>query len=143
MGGEADYQNRGRLTRVRISAIPVSKLDDAVEFYTEVLGLPKQLDSRESNWVELGWGEPHGKVAVYVPSVHDKKQPGGDTGIVFETDSIYELHRRLVDEGVVFKLKPQRQQWGGLIVIFLDPDGNEFTAVEDTEHYTRASSSVP
>jgi predicted enzyme related to lactoylglutathione lyase len=139
MGGEADYQNRGKLTRVWISSIPVSNLDDAVEFYTEVLGLPKQLDSRENNWVELGWEEPHGKVAVYVPSVHDKEQPGGDTGIVFETDSIYELHRRLVDDGVVFKMKPERQNWGGLMAIFIDPDGNEFTVVEDPEHYARVN----
>jgi hypothetical protein len=34
-----------------------------VEFYTEVLGLPNQLDPRENNWVELGREESHGKIA--------------------------------------------------------------------------------
>jgi hypothetical protein len=63
MGGEVDYQNRGKITRVWISAIPVSNLDDAVECYSEVLALPIQLDSRENNWVELGWEESHGKTA--------------------------------------------------------------------------------
>jgi catechol 2,3-dioxygenase-like lactoylglutathione lyase family enzyme len=113
MGGEVDYQNRGKITRVWITAIPVSNLDDAVEFYDEMLGFPVLLDSRENNWVEFGNDDPLGKIALYVPSVHDKEQPGGDTGIVFETDSIYELHRRLVDDGVRFKIKPRRQKWGG------------------------------
>jgi catechol 2,3-dioxygenase-like lactoylglutathione lyase family enzyme len=139
MGGEVGVLDKGKLTRVWISSVPVSNLDDALEFYGDVLGLSVQLDSRENNWIELGREEPHEKLALYVPSIHDKRQPGGDTGIVFETDDIYELHRRLVDEGVEFKLKPQRQRWGGLMAIFLDPDGNELTVVEDPEHYTRTN----
>jgi catechol 2,3-dioxygenase-like lactoylglutathione lyase family enzyme len=139
MGGEVGVLDKGKLTRVWISAVPVSNLDDALEFYRDVLELRIQLDSRENNWIELGREEPHEKLALYVPSIHDNRQPGGNTGIVFETDNIYELHRRLVDEGVEFKLKPQRQQWGGLMATFLDPDGNELTAVEDPEHYTRTN----
>ncbi len=142
MGGESDYQNRGRITRVWITAIPVSDLDGAVEFYSEVIGLPVLLDSRENNWVELGRDDPLGKIALYVPSSFDARQPGGDTGIVLETDSIYELHRRLVDEGVIFRMKPLRQQWGGLMAVFIDPDGNEITVVEDPEHYSRAAPSA-
>ena len=139
MGGETDRLDKGMLTRIWMTAVPVSNLNDALGFYTEVLGLPVQLDSRGNNWVELGRDEPHEKLALYAPSIHDMRQPGGDTGIVFETDNIYELHRKLVDEGVEFKLKPQRQLWGGLMAILLDPDGNELTAVEDPEHYTRTN----
>ena len=139
MGGQADYQERGKITRVWMTTIPVSNLGDAVKFYNKLLGLPIQLDSRENNWVELGPEEPLGKIALYVPSVHDKRQPGASTDIVFSTDSIYELHRRLLDEGVIFKKKPERQQWGGLSAIFFDPDGNEFQVVEDPEHYARVN----
>lgn len=142
MGGEVDYQERGKITRVWISTIPVSNLDGAIEFYEEVLGLPVLLDSRENNWVEFGKDDPLGKLALYVPSSFDKRQPGGETGIVLETDSIYELHRRLVDDGVIFKLKPQRQHWGGLMAVLIDPDGNEITVVEDSEHYSRADPST-
>ena len=138
-GGDDEYREKGKITRIWISAVPVSNLDSALEFYNEILGLPVQLNSKESNWIELGPPEPHCKIALYVPSVHDKRQPGGGTGIVLDTDSIYEFHRRLVDGGVKFKLKPQRQQWGGLMAIFLDPDGNEFRVVEDPEHYTRTN----
>jgi uncharacterized glyoxalase superfamily protein PhnB len=48
-------------------------------------------------------------------------------------DSIYDLHRRLVDEGVTFKLKPQRQPWGGLMAVFLDQDGNELMVLEGSD----------
>lgn len=141
MGGEAPEVGRGGLVRVWMTAVPVSDLDRAVEFYCKVLGLQVQLDSRDNNWVELGPEEPLGKVALYVPSVHDRRKPGGPTGIVFSTDSVYDLHRRLVDEGVRFRLKPERQTWGGLMAVFLDEDGNELTVVEDPEHYTKVTPS--
>jgi len=138
MGGESEYGQKGMLTRVWMTAVPVSNLELAVEFYTEVLGLEVRLDERRRNWVEVGPAEPLGKIALYVPSVHDKRQPGGQTNIVLETDSIYDLHKRLVDEGVKFRIKPQRQEWGGLMAAFSDPDGNEIQVVEDPEHYTRS-----
>ncbi len=138
MGGEGEPERKGRLVRVWIAAVPVSNLEAAVEFYADVLGFPLQLDERARNWVEVGPGEPLGKIALYVPAVHDERQPGGQTNIVLETDSIYDFHKRLVDEGVRFRLKPQRQEWGGLMAVFSDPDGNEFQVVEDPEHYTRS-----
>ncbi|MBC7107233.1 MAG: VOC family protein [Methanomassiliicoccales archaeon] len=137
MGGDSDYQNKGKITRVWMTCIPVSDLATALFFYSEVLGLEIALDERSRNWVELGPAEPMGKIALYVPSKFDKRQPGGPTGVIFETNSIYELHRRLVDEGVKFIMKPQRQEWGGLMAILTDPDGNELCVVEDPEHYTR------
>ncbi|MDH7507801.1 MAG: VOC family protein [Methanomassiliicoccales archaeon] len=138
MGGDSDYQNKGKITRVWMTRIPVRDLSSALFFYSEVLGLDIALDRRSENWVELGPAEPMGKIALYVPSEFDKRQPGGPTGVVLETDSIYDLHRRLVDEGTRFIMKPQRQEWGGLMAIFADPDGNEICVVEDPEHYTRS-----
>ena len=55
--------------------------------------------------------------------------------MVFATDSVFELHRRLVDEGVQFLLKPERQPWGGVMVMFVDLDGNIFRAVDDPHRY--------
>ena len=57
--------------------------------------------------------------------------------MVFSCDSMYDVHRVLVDEGVVFKLKPERQSWGGLLAIFLDQDGNELMVLEHPERYKR------
>jgi len=125
---------KGRLTRVWMAGVPVRDLDRALEFYTQDLGL--ELRRRDGNWAELGPGEPMGKVALYVPR-EGERQPGGVSGVVFSCDSMYDLHRRLVDENVVFKVKPERQPWGGLMAVFLDPDGNELMVLEHPDRYRK------
>ena len=54
---------------------------------------------------------------------------GIDTGLYLGTDSVYDLHRRLVDEGVVFVLDPVRTHLG-LETSFMDDDGNLIHAIE-------------
>ncbi len=137
MGGESTYIEGGRLERVWIVSIPVSDLGRGLDFYSCKLGLEVALDSRDKNWVELGPAEPLAKIGLYVPDKTDKRQPGGDSGVVLSTDSIYELHRKLVDDGVRFLTKPEKRPWGGLMAVFEDPDGNVLTVVEDKEHYSR------
>jgi catechol 2,3-dioxygenase-like lactoylglutathione lyase family enzyme len=138
MGGEHSYGDIGKLSGIWIASIPVSDLDSAIEFYREVLGLDVVLDRRDHNWVELGRQDELGNIALYEPSPFDKRQPGGPTGVIFRTDSIYDVHKRLVDSDVTFSLRPQRQDWGGLLLAFLDDDGNQLTVMEDPEHYSRS-----
>ncbi len=135
---EGMYVLRGNVTRVWLASIPVSDFEQAVEFYTQVLGLKLQLESPGNKWAEVGPDEPSSKIALYVPSKGDPRQPGGPSGVVLETDSIFEFHRKLIDEEVVFKLKPEKRAWGGLMAVFLDLDGNEIEVVEDPEHYSRS-----
>ena len=135
MGGDAPPQEKGRLTRVWMAAVPVSDMNAALEFYTQRLGL--ELRRRDGECAELGPSEPLGKVALYVPPADDPRRPGGPSGVVFSCDSMYDVHRVLVDEGVVFKLKPERQPWGGLLAVFLDQDGNELMVLEHPERYKR------
>ncbi len=137
MSERTPYVMRGNVLRVWLASIPVSDLDQAVEFYTQVLGLKLQLMSAENQWAEVGPDEPSSKIALYVPRGDGPRKPGGPSGVVLETDSIFELHRKLVDEEVMFKLKPERRPWGGLLAVFLDRDGNEIEVVEDPEHYSR------
>ena len=135
MGGNEPLPEKGRLTRVWMVAVPVSNMDDALEFYMEALGL--ELRRRDGDWADLGPNEPLGKVVLYVPGKNDPRKPGGPTGIVFSCDSMYDLHRELVDEGVVFKMKPERQPWGGLLAIFLDEDENELMVMEHPDRYRK------
>lgn len=137
MGAEAPYIEKGNVKRVWISSVPVRDLAKAIDFYVDVLGMDLLVEDRKRDWAEVGFPEPAAKVGLYVPNENDSRQPGGDTGIILEVDSIFEFHRRLVDEEVPFKLKPERRAWGGIMAIFLDPDGNELTAVEDPDHYQR------
>ena len=130
MGGETQYDSRGVLLGVSTVAIPVKDLTSAVSFYEGMLGLNVQRDSRVDNWVELGPSGSLGRIALYVP---DKigRRPGGPTGIILTTESIYDLHRKLVDRGVRFAVKPEKRQVGGLIAIFLDQDDNQIAVVEE------------
>jgi predicted enzyme related to lactoylglutathione lyase len=130
MGGDTQYDNRGILMGVATVAIPVLDLDGAVSFYEGTLGLKVQRDSRADNWVELGPEGELGRLALYVPD-KEGRRPGGPTGIILATESIYDLHRKLVDRGVHFVVKPEKRRIGGLIAIFLDQDGNQITVVEE------------
>lgn len=90
------------------------------------------------NWMELGPDEPHTKVGIYeykeeIPS----RKPGTSTGINFDTDDIYELHKRLSTKGVKFITPPTKQPWGGVLMDFTDFDGNVLEATQDPEHYSR------
>ena len=137
MGGETPYFEKGNIIRVWISSIPVRDLARAIDFYVEVLGLELVVVDVAHDWAELGGPEPQGKIGLYVPKKDEERQPGGDSGVILEVDSIFEFHRRLVDEEVPFKLRPEKRAWGGIMAIFLDPDGNEITVVEDPDHYKR------
>lgn len=137
MGGEAPYIEKGNVKRVWISSVPVSDLERAIDFYVDVLGLDLVTESREKDWAEVGGPEPTARIGLYVPRKKDERQPGVETGIMLEVDSIFEFHRRLVDEEVRFILKPERRSFGGITAAFLDPDGNRLTAVEDPDHYQR------
>ncbi|MDR3205882.1 MAG: VOC family protein, partial [Candidatus Methanoplasma sp.] len=52
----------------------------------------------------------------------------GDSGIFFGVNDPYALHRRLIDEGVVFVRDPTRGPMG-VFTSFLDPDGNTLHAI--------------
>lgn len=130
-GGDFYDLGRGRIKRVWLVVVPVRDLDEAMEYYQEVLGMPVRLDARKDNWVEVGAADPLARIALQVPDKDDRRQPGGDTGLVLATDSLFDLHRRLVDEGVEFLVKPERRPWGGLLAVFQDLYGNRFTVVED------------
>ena len=135
MGSELYDLGRGTLKRVWTTRVPVKDLEDAIEFYQDSFGLALQVDDRSKGRAVLGADDPLGRLELYVPGPNESRQPGGDTGVVFATDSVFELHRRLVDEGVEFLLKPERQPWGGVMVIFQDRDGNIFRAVDDPHRY--------
>jgi len=110
-------------------------MDNALNFYTQTLGLPVALDAREFNHAEVGPDEPLAKIGLHATGRMKKRKKW--TGIVFDTNDIYALYERLSKQGVKFTRKPTKQPWGGVVADFLDPDNNEFEVVQDPEHYRR------
>jgi catechol 2,3-dioxygenase-like lactoylglutathione lyase family enzyme len=134
MGGQAPESERGKLLKIGQVWVPVSDLPQAVELYTEVLGLKMSADHRDKGYVELATSDDGAVLVLYLARPNDEEQPGIRTGIVFQTDSIYGFHKVLVDEGIEFTLKPQRDRNGRLIARFTDDDGNEFEVLDSPKN---------
>jgi len=129
MGGETPESDRGSHLSVDAVMIPVSDIDKALTFYTEILNFTIADDRRAMGRVELDLPEGGARIVLYRPAPGEE-EPGIRTGIVLATDSIYDLHKVLVDEDVEFVVKPERDRFGRLIVRILDLDGNEIEVVD-------------
>jgi predicted enzyme related to lactoylglutathione lyase len=110
-------------------------MEEAMNFYTNILELPLALDGRVFNHVEVGPNEPLAKIGIFETGRKAKRKRR--TGIVFDTDDVYALYERLSKLGVKFTTKPTKMPWGGVVANFLDPDNNEFQVVYDPDHYNK------
>jgi len=100
--------------------VPVKETERAARFYTRVLKMEMISDDGDTAVV--------GRNGFYL--VLKKSQiVGFDTGIMFGVDNPYDLHRRLIDEGVVFVRDPLRGPIG-VYTSFRDDDGNVLHAVD-------------
>jgi predicted enzyme related to lactoylglutathione lyase len=126
-------EERGKITRLWLTMIKVSDMNQALKFYNETLGLQIALDARVFNHAEVGPAEPLAKIGLYATGKKSKRKKR--TGIVFDTDDIYTLYENLKKKGVKFTLKPTKMEWGGIVADFLDPDNNILEVVQDENHY--------
>jgi catechol 2,3-dioxygenase-like lactoylglutathione lyase family enzyme len=55
---------------------------------------------------------------------------GRFTGISFAVDDIQKAYKELKAKGVSFESKPVKEEWGGAMTHFSDPDNNSFTLIE-------------
>ena len=90
-------------------------------FYRETLGLAPR--SAKDDFINFDW---HGiRLSV---GVHDRV--GGTSRdplrlmINLSVTDIRAVHDRLVRAGIVFTRAPEREEWGGWVATFADPDGN-------------------
>lgn len=121
-GADFTYTDEGRPTGLVLATVRVSSLDMAVEFYRDLIKLELLHEGDGRAMLRCG-----PQILLLKESPPD--WVGGDTGLVLSTDSIYELHRRLVDEAVVFAQPPERNELG-LTAVLSDDDGNLITFVE-------------
>ena len=119
-GGNFTYTDEGIPSGIAAVSIPTKDLDRSIRFYTGLLRMV--LRSRDEGTAVLSAGK-----GIIVLRRSDSV--GVDTGIYLRTDSPFDLHRRLVDEGVIFVLDPKRTPLG-LITSFKDDDGNIIHAIE-------------
>ena len=119
-GGNFIYTKEGLPSGVALVTIPSRDIARSVRFYNGLLKM--EVCSQNEDEAVLSAGKD-------LIRLERKENAGIDTGLYLRTDSPYDLHRRLVDEGVIFVMDPKRTHLG-LITSFKDDDGNIIYAIE-------------
>jgi len=108
-------------------AIFVTNIDQAAEFYRDILGLP--VGKQGSFGLELFLEPPH--LGVH-PAVHPDARAlvGRHTGITFYVPGLLHFCGVLHERGVRFVSEPTQMSWGVMAMI-ADPEDNVFALWED------------
>ena len=122
-GGNFIYTNEGIPSGIALATIPSRDIVRSVRFYNGLLKM--EVCSQNDDEAILSAGKD-------LILLTKSDTVGIDTGLYLRTDSPYDLHRRLVDEGVIFVMDPKRTHLG-LITSFKDDDGNILYAIEIKE----------
>ena len=116
------------ISHISTVTVQVKDQDEALRFYTEILGFETRTDAPigdDMRWLTVA---PAGSTTeiVLARGFGDAGAPiGSGTGVILETEDIYAAHRELSDRGVRFTEQPSIQFFGGWAQ-FVDQDGNAF-----------------
>jgi Predicted ring-cleavage extradiol dioxygenase len=119
-GGIFTYTDEGLPEALFFATVPSRDIDKGISFYRDILGMTV-LYRKENEAVMRRNG------ATLMIKLSDRV--GIDTGIFLGVVSPYDLHRRLIDEGVVFVRDPVRAPMG-VYTSFKDYEGNIIHAIE-------------
>ncbi len=123
--------------------IMVSDQAQAVKFYTEKIGFDIRLNVPfyGGKWIEVAPKDSESTLSIMEPNSQmmspeelelAKKTIGRNTGIWFFSSDIQSTYEELKSKGVDIT-KPEKQEWGGILSLVKDPDGNVFTLLSSPE----------
>ncbi len=119
-GGDFEYTDEGLPLNITAVRVPTSDLSTSIGFYNKLLGM--EVIVQKDSYAVL---RREGAVILLIVS----PDVGIDTGFYIGVDDPYALHRRLIDEGVVFMVDPELGPVG-VYTSFRDTDGNIIRAVD-------------
>jgi predicted enzyme related to lactoylglutathione lyase len=90
-------------------------------FYRETLGLAPR--TVRGDFVNFDWAGVRLSVGVH-GGVGGASRDPLRIMIHLAVDDIHAVHARLAQAGVAFSRPPEREDWGGWVATFADPDGN-------------------
>lgn len=123
-GGNFTYTVEGLPETLFMATVPCRDIEKAIAFYKDILGM-ELLYAKEKEAVVRRNG-----ATILLRRSDDV---GKDTGIFIGVENPYDLHRRLIDEGVIFVRDPIRAPMG-VYTSFKDDDGNILHAIEMKAH---------
>ena len=106
--------------------------EKAFAFYKDTLELPVKFEAADIGWAEFDIGGPSlGLERMDSEDKNSEHLVGRFVGISLQVDAIEEVHKKLVERGVTFLSPPEKQEWGGVLAHFFDPDRNILTLLGD------------
>ncbi|MGI9336603.1 MAG: VOC family protein [Gammaproteobacteria bacterium] len=106
----------------------VRNWDESCAFYRDSLKLTERYRNDELGWAEYDLGGPcFGLQRVDSGDDEGETLVGRFLGVSLHVDDIDATYAELRTRGVRFTSPPAKQEWGGALAHFADPDGNELT----------------
>ena len=123
--------------------IMVSDQARAVKFYAEKVGFDIRLNVPffGGKWIEIAPKDSESTLSIMEPNPQlmppeeleiARKNIGRNTGVWFYTSDIQSAYEDLKSKGVDIT-KPEKQEWGGIMSLVKDLDGNIFTLLSSPE----------
>jgi len=126
------------IMRLSLVTILVPDQEEALHWFTEILGLKKLQDAtfgKGARWLVVAPAE-QAEFGIVLqkpePGLHGEEraralaeQIGKGTTWVFRADNLNSTYEELKSRGVKFESAPARQPWGNQ-AIFVDPYGNRY-----------------
>lgn len=112
---------------IKYVGIPVRNQDEALKFYTEILGFKLDADvpiSSSQRWIELSIPGAEAGIALFTPKGHERRI-GEFQSLAFWCDDVFATAKALQQKGVALVQEPKTEAWGSA-AIFKDPEGNQF-----------------
>ncbi|MBE6527151.1 MAG: glyoxalase [Thermoplasmata archaeon] len=119
-GGNFTYTVEGLPLETFIASVPSADPVKASAFYRDVLLMKVLMSSPDEVIVRR---------ARCTLRLYKSDNCGVDTGIFIGVEDTYDFHRRMIDEGVRFKMDPKRLPMG-VATSFFDNDDNVLYAIE-------------
>jgi len=123
--------------------IMMSDQAQAVKFYTEKIGFDIRLNVPfyGGKWIEVAPKDSESTLSIMEPNSQmmspeelelAKKTIGRNTGVWFFSSDIQSTYEELKSKGVDIT-KPEKQEWGDILSLVKDLDGNVFTLLSSPE----------
>ena len=119
-GGNFTYTEEGLPETIFMSSVPSKDPLRAVAFYRDTLMMKVLYSGPDEAVVRRG----SASIRIF-----RSENTGIDTGIFIGVEEPYDFHRRMIDEGVRFKMDPKRLPMG-VSTSFVDDDNNVLYVIE-------------